>query len=114
MRVRKFSPMQIPAQDVARAVRFYREVFDLPTQFGEQEERHLFFHEEPIHFNQTAPFEPITVQVVVRDHQEAVENHLINYAVPQVAPMSQAPDGQHVIFHLVDFEGNRIQVIANK
>lgn len=114
MRVRKFSPMQIPAQNIARAVRFYREVFDLPTQFGQQEERHLFFHEEPIHFIDQPPFEPITVQVVVRDHQTAVENHLINYAVPQAAPMTVADDGQHVIFHLDDFEGNRIQVIANK
>ena len=43
MRVRKFSPLQIPAKIVPNTVRFYREVFDLPTEFGINESRHLFF-----------------------------------------------------------------------
>ncbi|MFR6559824.1 MAG: hypothetical protein ACLUQY_07235 [Weissella confusa] len=42
MRVRKFTPLRIPSKNVARAVRFYREVFDLPTEFGENESRHLY------------------------------------------------------------------------
>ncbi|TYC50156.1 lactoylglutathione lyase [Weissella muntiaci] len=113
MRVRKFSPNYIPSKNVARAVRFYREVFDLPTEFGEHEDRHLFFDQEAIVFDEVDA-EPITVTVVVRDHQATVENHLINYYVEQVAPISETPDGRHIIFHLDDFEGNHIEVIANK
>jgi catechol 2,3-dioxygenase-like lactoylglutathione lyase family enzyme len=112
MRVRKFNPSTIPARNVPRAVRFYREVFDLPTEFGEHEDRHLFFNEAPIVFEE-ADIEPITVTVVVRDHRETVENHFINYYVTQAKPAEISADGKHVTFHLDDFEGNHIEVIAN-
>jgi len=113
MRVRKFKPLTIPVKDVERATRFYREVFDLPTTFGANESRQLSFHEEDIVFD-TDSAESITVQVVVRNHQEDVENHFLNYYVKQSAPMTVDEDGLHVIFHLNDLEGNKIEVIANK
>lgn len=113
MRVRKFSPLTIPVQNVERATRFYREVFDLPTTFGANESRQLSFHDEDIFFD-ASDEETTTVEVVVRDHQETVENHLLNYYVKQAEPMTVDADGRHVIFHLVDFEGNKINVIANK
>ena len=112
MRVRKFNPMRIPAKNVARAVRFYREVFDLPTEFGENESRHLYFNEQSIVFEESDE-EPITVTVTVRDHKETVQNHLINYYVTEAKPAEESPNGQHVIFHLDDFEGNHIEVVAN-
>ena len=95
MRVRKFTPLRIPSKNVARAVRFYREVFDLPTEFGENESRHLYFDQQSIVF-------------------EEVENHFINYYVTQAKPATESEDGRHIIFHLDDFEGNHIEVIANK
>ncbi|MBD9095839.1 MAG: lactoylglutathione lyase, partial [Weissella confusa] len=55
-----------------------------------------------------------TVQVTVRDHKETVENHFINYYVTQAKPATESEDGRHIIFHLDDFEGNHIEVIANK
>lgn len=113
MRVRKFFPLNIPVQNVERATRFYREVFDLPTTFGANESRQLSFHDEDIFFD-IDKTDAITVEVVVRDHQETVENHLLNYYVKQAAPMTIDPDGRHVIFHLMDPEGNAIKVIANK
>ncbi|GAK30612.1 lactoylglutathione lyase [Weissella oryzae SG25] len=113
MRVRKFSPKYIPSKNLGRAVRFYREVFDLPTEFGEHEDRHLFFNQEAIVFDEVEA-EPITVTVVVRDHESTVEKHLINYYVQQSAPVTESADGKHVTFHLDDFEGNHIEVIANK
>lgn len=113
MRVRKFSPLNIPVQNVERATRFYREVFDLPTTFGANESRQLSFHKEDIFFDAEND-DNITVEVVVRDHQETVENHLLNYYVKQAEPMTIDPDGRHVIFHLTDQEGNKINVIANK
>lgn len=113
MRVRKFAPLNIPVQNIERATRFYREVFDLPTTFGANESRQLSFHDEDIFFD-AENAEHITVEVVVRDHQETVENHLLNYYVKQAEPMTVDPDGRHVIFHLDDPEGNQINVIANK
>lgn len=112
MRVRKFNPKYVPCKNVMRAVRFYREVFDLPTEFGENEDRHLFFDGEPIVFNEEDT-DPITVAVVVRDHQDTVEKHLINYYVNQAKPRTFDSDGRHVTFHLDDFDGNHIEVIAN-
>jgi predicted enzyme related to lactoylglutathione lyase len=112
MRVRKFTPTLIPAKNVPRAVRFYREVFDLPTEFGEHEDRHLFFDGTPIVFEESTN-QPITVTVTVRDHKETVENHFINYYVTQSKPAEIQPDGKHIVFHLDDFEGNHIEVIAN-
>ena len=113
MRVRKFTPLHIPTTNVARAVRFYREVFDLPTEFGENESRHLYFDQQSIVFAEEPDAAPITVQVTVRDHKETVENHLINYFVTQTKQPTMSEDGRHIIFHLDDFEGNHIEVIAN-
>ena len=114
MRVRKFSPLQIPAKIVPNTVRFYREVFDLPTEFGITDSRHLFFDQKAIVFNEEPDADPITVQVVVRDHREAVENHFINYEVKESKPATESDDGRHVIFYLDDIDGNHIEVIANK
>ncbi|ALI32931.1 lactoylglutathione lyase [Weissella cibaria] len=114
MRVRKFAPLRIPTTNVARAVRFYREVFDLPTEFGENESRHLYFDQQSIVFEEDPEADPIVVQVTVRDHKETVENHFINYYVTQAKPATESEDDRHIIFHLDDFEGNHIEVIANK
>ena len=114
MRVRKFSPLRIPAKIVPNTVRFYREVFDLPTEFGINESRHLFFDQKAIVFNEDPDADPITVQVVVRDHRESVENHFINYEVKESKPATESDDGRHVIFYLDDIDGNHIEVIANK
>ena len=64
MRVRKFTPLRIPSKNVARAVRFYREVFDLPTEFGENESRYLYFDQQSIVFEEEPDADPITVQVI--------------------------------------------------
>lgn len=113
MRVRKFSPLSIPVKNIERATRFYREVFDLPTTFGANESRQLSFHDEDIFFDLSAE-DALTVEVVVRDHQETVTNHLLNYYVKQSSPMTEDPDGRHVTFYIDDPEGNQIKVIANK
>lgn len=114
MRVRKFSPLRIPANNVPNTVRFYREVFDLPTEFGINEARHLYFDKQSIVFYEEPNAEPITVQVIVRDHKETVINHLINYEVTQAKPATESEDGRHIIFHIDDIDGNHIEVIANK
>ncbi|MBM7617816.1 putative enzyme related to lactoylglutathione lyase [Weissella uvarum] len=114
MRVSAFSNDEIPVLNQERAVRFYREVFDLPATFTAHEQSHLSFLGKLIHFplKDATTFNPIALKVKVNDTPEDITNHLINYEVPQTQPVEQR-DGQ-TIFHIADFEGNQIQLITNK
>ncbi|MDR3190464.1 MAG: lactoylglutathione lyase [Lactobacillaceae bacterium] len=108
MRVSQIKPSTIGAQNIVRAVRFYREVFDLPAEFGANEAAHLSLHGDQIHF--TLSETPTTVEVLVNDKPIDVENHFKNYYVEQTQP-SEIIDG-HTVFHIADFEGNHIMVVT--
>lgn len=108
MRVSQLSPLSIPAQDIPRAVRFYREVFDLPSVFGKHESAHLSLHGEGITFIENAA--SINVQVIVKDTPTDIQNHFINYFVPETRPAEVIDQATH--FFIADFEGNTIEVIA--
>ncbi|SUP61269.1 Uncharacterised protein [Weissella viridescens] len=89
MRVSSFSTFKIPVADLDRAVRFYREVFDLPSTFSAHEKSHLSFQGEPLIFEPIqTEMNPTTLTITVQDTPQAIENHLINYDVPQIAPMT--------------------------
>lgn len=113
MRVSSFSTFKIPVSDLDRAVRFYREVFDLPSTFSAHEKSHLSFQCEPLVFEPIqTEMNPITLTITVQDTPQAIENHLINYDVPQIAPMTT--DKGTSIFHIADFEGNHINLCTKK
>ncbi|WP_419155354.1 VOC family protein [Weissella minor] len=109
MRVSSFSTYNIPVANYNRAVRFYREVFDLPSNFGAHEETHLSFQGQPLAF---IDGDPITLNIQVQDTPQAIENHLINYEVEQNAPVSK--NGANTVFHIEDFEGNQIKLSTTK
>ncbi|RRG17377.1 lactoylglutathione lyase [Weissella viridescens] len=113
MRVSSFSTFNIPVENLDRAVRFYREVFDLPSTFSAHEQSHLSFQGNPLVFEPAqGPIQPITLTIAVQDTPQAIENHLINYDVPQIALMTT--DNGASVFHIADFEGNHINLSTQK
>ncbi|KGB49742.1 lactoylglutathione lyase [Leuconostoc mesenteroides P45] len=109
MKPRKLNIKTIPATDVNRAYRFWRDVFDLP-QSGHQSGRHLVIDGEDIIF---VPGEPTNkLEMLVRDHQSELIKHLRNNFVPIVGEPEER-FGNKIAFSIHDSEGNLIVLEAN-
>ncbi|MDI6650080.1 VOC family protein [Leuconostoc suionicum] len=109
MKPRKLNIKTIPATDVNRAYRFWRDVFDLP-QSGHQSGRHLIIDGEDIIF---VPGEPTNkLEMLVRDHQSELIKHLRNNFVPIVGEPEER-FGNKIAFSIHDSEGNLIVLEAN-
>ncbi|MGL5886798.1 MAG: VOC family protein [Leuconostoc suionicum] len=109
MKPRKLNIKTIPATDVNRAYRFWRDVFDLP-QSGHQSGRHLVIDGEDIIF---VPGEPTNkLEMLVRDHQSELIKHLRNNFVPILGEPEER-FGNKIAFSIHDSEGNLIVLEAN-
>ncbi|MGX4594293.1 VOC family protein [Leuconostoc sp. JNUCC 76] len=109
MKPRKLNIKTIPATDVNRAYRFWRDVFDLP-QSGHQSGRHLVIDGEDIIFVPGAPTN--NLEMLVRDHQSELVKHLRNNFVPIVGEPEER-FGNKIAFSIHDSEGNLIVLEAN-
>ncbi|MBS1008702.1 VOC family protein [Leuconostoc suionicum] len=109
MKPRKLNIKTIPATDVNRAYRFWRDVFDLP-QSGHQSGRHLVIDGEDIIFVSGKPTNKL--EMLVRDHQSELVKHLRNNFVPIVGEPEKR-FGNKLAFSINDSEGNLIVLEAN-
>ncbi|MDI6498166.1 lactoylglutathione lyase [Leuconostoc suionicum] len=109
MKPRKLNIKTIPATDVNRAYRFWRDVFDLP-QSGHQSGRHLIIDGEDIIFVSGEPTNKL--EMLVRDHQSELIKHLRNNFVPIVGEPEER-FGNKIAFSIHDSEGNLIVLEAN-
>lgn len=110
MRVRKFAPCAFQLR-MSHELSVFTVKFWFTTEFSD-ESRHLYFDQQSIVFEEDPEADPIVVQVV-RDHKETVENHFINYYVTQAKPAPRVTM-VGISFPFRWFEGNHIEVIANK
>lgn len=109
MKPKKISTHNIPAKNVARAFRFFHEVFDIPAFEETNEHKYLVLEQERLNF---ISGEPIEIDLTVKDHFETVQNHLASYYVT-VINTADAPKNKMVIT-IEDFELNKIRIICNK
>lgn len=109
MKPRKLNIKTIPATDTNRAYRFWRDVFDLP-QSGHQSGRHLMIDGEDIVFVSGEPTDQLELRV--RDHQAALQQHLKNNFVTLVGE-PEIRFGNKVAVKIKDSEDNLITIEAN-
>jgi len=109
MKPRKLNIKIIPATDINRAYRFWRDVFDLP-QSGHENGRHLMLDGDDITFVTGKPID--TLEILVRDHQEDLLKHLRNNIINIGVPDERF--GNKIAFQINDSEGNTITLEANK
>ncbi|MGX7052172.1 lactoylglutathione lyase [Leuconostoc palmae] len=110
MKPRKLNIKTIPAVDVNRAYRFWRDVFDLP-QSGQLDRRHLILDGEDITF---VPGKQIqSLELLVRDHQNDLQKHLRNNFIPILGDPEER-FGNKIAFKIKDSEGNIVTIEANK
>ncbi|MDR0899045.1 MAG: lactoylglutathione lyase, partial [Lactobacillaceae bacterium] len=87
----------------------YRDLFDF-LQDGADEERHLLVDGEDITFFESQ--EMVDVEILARDHEEEVRNHLINYYID--FKESDDVDPKKIRFNFADSEGNNISLQVNR
>lgn len=109
MKPRKLNIKTIPATDINRAYRFWRDVFDLP-QSGHKSGRHLMLDGEDINFVSGKPTDQL--ELLVRDHQENLQKHLRNNFV-SLLNEPETRFGNKVALKIKDSEGNTITLEAN-
>ncbi|TOY69811.1 lactoylglutathione lyase [Leuconostoc citreum] len=109
MKPRKLNIKTIPATDINRAYRFWRDVFDLP-QSGHQSGRHLTLDGADIIFVVGEP--TANLELLVRDHADELRKHLRNNFVDIIGTPAQR-FGQKVAFKIKDSENNIITLEAN-
>jgi len=110
MKPRKLNIKTIPATDINRAYRFWRDVFDLP-QSGHESGRHLMLDGNDITFVTGKPTD--TLELLVRDRQEDLLKHLHNNFIPIIGNPEER-FGNKIAFKIKDSEGNVITLEANK
>jgi len=110
MKPRKLNIKTIPATDINRAYRFWRDVFDLP-QSGHESGRHLMLDGNDITFVTGKPTD--TLELLVRDHQEDLLKHLRNNFIPIIGNPEER-FGNKIAFKIRDSEDNVITLEANK
>ena len=110
MKPRKLNIKTIPAQDVNRAYRFWRDVFDLP-QSGHASGRHLMIDGYDIIF--VAGESTDQLEMLIRDHQDELKQHLRNNFIPIVGK-PEPRFGNKIAFKIHDSEGNLITLEANQ
>jgi predicted enzyme related to lactoylglutathione lyase len=110
MKPRKINPHIIFTRDANRAFRFYRDLFDF-LQDGPQDARFLKVDGQAISFENND--EVINIEIIARDHQDEVKNHLINYFL-EYTTENDARDETKIRFLFDDSEGNHISLQVNK
>ena len=109
MKPRKLNIKTIPAADINRAYRFWRDVFDLP-QSGHQSGRHLVIDGEDIVFVTGKPTDRL--EMLVRDHQADFVKHLRNNFIPIIGEPEKR-FGNKIALSIHDSEDNLIVLEAN-
>ncbi|MBU7455985.1 lactoylglutathione lyase [Leuconostoc fallax] len=109
MKPRKLNLKTIPARNIDRAYRFWRDVFDLP-QSGHESQRHLTIDGQDIQFVVGEP--TADIELLVRDHQDVLKAHLRNNFIQIVH--SDTRFNHKIAFQIYDSEHNLITIEANQ
>ena len=110
MKTRKILPKKIPARDVKRAFRFYRDVFDFP-QDGDGVDRFLTIDGKKIEFYQSDSIE--IIDILARDYQDEVASHLTNYFIDYEIVEDKKNESK-IRFLFEDSEGNKVSLQVNR
>ncbi|VDK14678.1 hypothetical protein OAL24_00147 [Oenococcus sicerae] len=109
MKPRKMRPKIIPARDVKRAYRFYRDVFDFLRDPIDQTT--LIVDGSPIQFIESD--EKIETEIIVRDHLHEIQEHLANnFLVEQGKPEHRF--NKKIALRIQDSEGNTVIIEGNE
>ncbi|EHN59905.1 hypothetical protein [Oenococcus kitaharae] len=109
MKARKMRPKTIPAANVKRAYRFYRDVFGFLRDPKDQTT--LIVDGQAINFVQSD--QRIESEIIVRDHLTQIREHLANNFLAEIG-QAEERFNQKIALRIHDSEGNIIVIEGNQ
>lgn len=107
MKPRKLNIKTVPCQNIPRAKRFWREVFNF-LEVTNNGQREFIIDKQAIEFVESD--QPQEFELIVRDHHKDAKAHLINYFVEI---LDEKTTDKNVIYTIKDSEENTINVVCN-